>query len=95
LLGEGTYKASKGLIRVKIEVATNMIKKIQISGDFFMYPEDALWELERFLVGTAIKRREVLTRVQTFYERTRIVTPGVAPEDITEAITRSFENRAP
>ena len=44
---EASYKAAKGLIRIKATVDGEKIKDIQIAGDFFMYPEDRLWELER------------------------------------------------
>lgn len=86
---EGSYKAAKGLIRVKAKVESGRIREIQIAGDFFMYPEDRLWELESALKGTTISRDKVLSKVKTFYERTGVLTPGVVPEDFTEAIIRA------
>lgn len=85
-MGEGSYKAFKGLIRTKVHVSADKISKMQISGDFFMYPEDMLWKLESFLLGTKATHGEVLSRIRAFYERTGVVTPGVAPEDFAEAI---------
>jgi len=91
---EGSYKAAKGLIRVKAEVESGGLREIQIAGDFFMYPEDSLWELERALVGTEVSRDKILSRVKAFYERTGVLTPGVVPEDFAEAIVRAVGGSA-
>lgn len=89
IMMEGSYKAAKGLIRVKVEVESGHIREIQIAGDFFMYPEDGLWELESTLKGTAVSRNKILPKVKAFYERTKVLTPGVTPEDFAEAVTRA------
>jgi hypothetical protein len=89
---EGTYKAAKGLIRIKAIVEANIIEEIQIAGDFFMYPEDKLWELERNLVGTSIHRSDIIAKIQSFYEQTELLTPGVVPEDFAEAIVRAISS---
>lgn len=89
---EGSYKAAKGLIRVRAKVESGRIKQLQIAGDFFMYPEDRLWELESALTGTTINRDEILSKVQTFYEQTGVLSPGVIPEDFTEAIVRAVSD---
>jgi len=86
---EGRHKASKGLIRVSIGVEDNVIEEIVISGDFFMHPEDKLWDLERSLVGVKVGRSSVLTNIRRFYQENGILTPGVEPEDFTEAIMKA------
>ena len=40
------FKAPKGIIKVFVKLAEGVISQIQISGDFFMYPEEALDDLE-------------------------------------------------
>ena len=87
---EGTYKAAKGLIRVKVDTDSGRIRTIQIAGDFFMYPEEKLWELEQTLMGVKTNREEILSKMKAFYKLTGIVTPGVIPEDFTEAIVRAI-----
>jgi len=91
---EGSYKAAKGLIRIKTRVESGNIREIQIAGDFFMYPEDMLWDLERTLIGTKASREEILSKVKIFYERTGVLSPGVVPEDFTEAIVRAVTGSA-
>ncbi len=85
-MGEGSYKAQKGLIRVKAEMKRLHISEISISGDFFMYPEDFLWTLEKDLLGTPASKDAILTKIESFYKSTGILTPGVTPNDFTEAI---------
>ncbi|NLG95307.1 MAG: lipoate--protein ligase family protein, partial [Acetomicrobium flavidum] len=43
----GEFKAPKGIIKVSLELDGTVISDINISGDFFMYPEEALDDLER------------------------------------------------
>jgi hypothetical protein len=87
---EASYKAAKGLIRIKASVDAEKIKDIQIAGDFFMYPEDQLWELELNLVGTSIQRSAIVAKIQSFYRQTEILTTGVVPEDFVEAIIKAI-----
>lgn len=43
-------KVSGGkLVRLKVEVSNNTITHAEISGDFFIYPEDTIIELEETL----------------------------------------------
>lgn len=88
-MGESSYKAPKGLIRVRITRRGSEINEITIAGDFFMYPEDLLWKLEKTLKGTATSREAILHKIEAFYSSTGVLTPGVTPQDFTEAIMRA------
>jgi lipoate-protein ligase A len=87
--GRGSHKAQKGLIRVRLSLRGEVLARPLISGDFFMYPEDRLWELERDLEGCATCREEIAGKVHAFYHRSGVVTPGVSPEDFAEAVIRA------
>ncbi len=89
-MGEGSFKAAKGLIKVNVQVHEKVIQSIQISGDFFMYPEDSLWELEKELKGIEARKVPVMDTIQLFLRQRRILTPGVTAEDFTEAILRGI-----
>ena len=86
---EGVYKAAKGLIKVKAEVKSGHLSEIHISGDFFMHPEDSLWELENYLLGTETSKDKILSKLKTFYKQSNVLSPGVEPEDFAEAIVRT------
>ena len=89
-MGEGSFKAQKGLIRVRTEAKSSEIESITISGDFFMYPEDQLWELEKRLKGTKTRKKDITEKIKEFYRNRDVLSPGVAPEDFAEAIIRAL-----
>lgn len=57
-----------------------------------MYPEDRLWDLENTLLGSSITRDDILSKVKAFYRGSNVLTPGVIPEDFTEAVVRGIQN---
>ena len=81
-----TYKARGGLIRTAQEIKENMIENIGISGDFQFYPKSELSGLEKDLQKTKRKERKIVDKVEDFYNKKNIESPGVEPEDVTEAI---------
>jgi hypothetical protein len=88
-LGYAEFKAPKGVIKVELELEGNLISRISITGDFFMYPEEALEDLERKLVGTKIDRESLMKNIEDFYRSTGARTPMVEPEHFVEAIMRA------
>jgi len=88
-LGYAEFKAPKGVIKVELELEGGTISRISLSGDFFMYPEDALEELERTLAGVRADRESLLEAVRRFYVSTGVLTPMVEPEHWVEAILRA------
>ncbi len=81
-----TYKARGGLIRTSQEIKENTIETIDISGDFQFFPKSELSTLEKTLRKTKRKERKVIDKVEDFYNKCKIESPGVEPEDVTEAI---------
>ena len=89
---EASYKATKGLIRVRLDIEDRTIKTLQISGDFFMYPDDTLWDLESFLLGKKLDRDSLVTEISDFYTRFSVSSPGVTPEDFVNVILLASES---
>ena len=83
------FKAPKGVIKVELEMTGNRISRISISGDFFMYPEEAIEALERMLEGVEVQKEALLAAVQNFYNSTGVLTPMVEPRHWVEAILRA------
>lgn len=81
-----TYKARGGLIRTAQEIKDNVIETIGISGDFQFYPKSELSGLENDLMKTRRKERKIISKVEDFYDKHKVESPGVEPEDVTEAI---------
>ena len=81
-----TYKARGGLIRTAQEIKENTIETIDISGDFQFYPKSELSVLEKELRKTKRKERQIIDKVEDFYNKNKVESPGVEPEDVTDAI---------
>ena len=81
-----TYKARGGLIRTSQEVKENTIDDILISGDFQFYPKEELKSMEDDLKKTKRVEKVIELKIEEFYEKRKIETPKVTPEDFTTAI---------
>jgi len=82
----GLYKAKGGLIRTAQEVEKKQLLDIGISGDFTLYPKKELQNLEYSLKDTEREKNELKTKIDEFYEKTDIQTPGVNSNHLTKAI---------
>jgi len=84
---EADHKARK-LIRVRAEMKGKAILSIQIRGDFFAIPKEAISEFEKMLRGVELEEHSVLDVVRRFYRDTEVQTPGIEPKDFTAAIMK-------
>ena len=57
---------SKKLIKISLEFddTTKTISSITITGDFFVYPEEKLDELESNLIGTELQRDVIINKIE-------------------------------
>ncbi|KPK73758.1 hypothetical protein AMJ87_00665 [candidate division WOR_3 bacterium SM23_60] len=86
----GLYKAKGGLIRTAEEIENRKkIKDIVVSGDFNLFPKDALIDVEKDLKNKDFSQEIIEKEVQKTYARKKIESPGVEPEDIAKTITEA------
>jgi len=84
------YKVPNGkLLKVKIDIDDNKIKKIQILGDFFLYPEEAINKLEEELIG--VKKDGVLDVIERVIKNEKITLLGFNIEDLNNLIKKGFD----
>jgi lipoate-protein ligase A len=79
------HKAPGGLIRAVVEVREGRLAGVSLSGDFFLYPEERLFDLERALADILIEDVEAV--VTQFYAEHDIESPGVTPQDFAQVLT--------
>ena len=79
------YK-SKKLIKIALEYIddSKVIKSIRITGDFFLYPEEALDQLEGSLIGTKIDRYSIMETIEKALQKCEAF--GFDSESLTDAI---------
>lgn len=87
----GIHKSRGGLIRSFVNIENGRIKDITISGDFFLFPEEAIFKMLENLKGTSANREEILKNIEYTYEKENIQSPGTAPSDFAESIIKALE----
>ncbi|UCG83492.1 MAG: lipoate--protein ligase family protein, partial [Dehalococcoidia bacterium] len=88
---EADHKAPGGLIRITARLCEERIEELSISGDFTMLPTTALGELEQAACGLPAKHDPLIEAIRTVYTSSGIQSPGVTPEDFTQAILAATE----
>lgn len=81
------YKAPGGkMVRVRLTERDGRIESVQLSGDFFLIPEDSLPKLEKMLVDVRLNESEIKLLVNRFFRGTKAQGLGVSPDDFVRAI---------
>jgi lipoate-protein ligase A len=76
------------LLCVDVEFTEGHIRKIRITGDFFLHPEETIERIEESLVGMkADGRLDVMILSALAKNRARLI--GAAPEDIERLIKKA------
>lgn len=73
------YKAAGGLIRSNFEIRQGKLTNVNISGDFFCFPQSLTMQLENSLEGVAL--RDIRGVLKTVYDDPTNQMPGVSIED--------------
>ena len=78
------YK-SKKLIKISLEYTdSKIISSIRITGDFFLYPEETLDQIEARLIGTKIDRKSIKETIENCLSHSEAF--GFDSESLTDAI---------
>lgn len=88
----GEYKTSGGkLVRVSFDVDAGRLVNVQLSGDFFLYPEEALGPITQSLDGlsAASGRDEIVSAINNAVEP-EVEMVGFSPEAIAIAVERGL-----
>ncbi len=84
---ESAYKAPGGLMRVTARLREGRIDDITISGDFTIYPREAVAAVEAALRGSSPDRLTLLAEIEDKYRALSVQSPGLTPRDWAEAIS--------
>lgn len=88
----GEYKTPGGkLVVVDFQVEDGALSDVMVSGDFFLYPEDALSDLTGALEGISIEltESEIAEKVRYGLRREAHLL-GSSPEGIATAVRRAL-----
>lgn len=88
----GEFKTPGGkLVVVDLEVVDGRLADVEVSGDFFLYPEEALGDITRALAGmnAALDGEEIAAGVRAGL-RPGAELLGTSPEAIATAVRRAL-----
>ena len=88
----GLHKARGGLIRTAEEISEGRIEEITISGDFTFYPKEDLFGLENSLEKVSLEEDRIIERVETFYGKKGVESPGVESKDFALTILNPIQS---
>jgi len=87
MLKKKSIKVPNGkLLTVLYDVQDNKIRFIQVTGDFFMYPEEGIYTIERRLQGICMDRTQIRTVLQEVFLNEHIYLYGLTIDSIIDAL---------
>ena len=80
------------LLRVKVDF-DEVISRIQITGDFFLHPEEKITALEQGLAGVPVREdaEQLAARIRQLVEANGITLVGFAPEDLARLVAGAVQ----
>jgi len=87
MIKKSVYKIPEGkLVKIELETTDNKIKKIKITGDFFLYPEEIISKLEKSLEDRLLTKDVLIKHFDYFWKINRVDCFGINSSGLTEAI---------
>lgn len=91
-MGKAVYKVKGGkMIMVQLIQKEGKIDWIKITGDFFLYPEELIEEVEWMLRGSPVEREDISNSIGGFINEKKATLLGAAPEDLALCIVMAGE----
>lgn len=77
------YKVPNGkLLKIFLEETNGKIDSLQITGDFFVYPEENIEKLEKFLISTPLSQEVLREKINEFIKNTGTTFFGIDMESL-------------
>ena len=91
-MGRAEYKVEGGkLIKVQLTAEDGKIRRIKITGDFFLHPEEVIEDIENALEGQILDEHELSSLIENVMKNKQAVSLGVSPEDFARCIIMAGE----
>jgi hypothetical protein len=84
-----SYKVEGGkLLKCTLEVKDSVIQSAKITGDFFMYPEEKIEDLENIIKDLKLDEEEISKAISDFYS-CNVLVVGAKADDFVKLIMSS------
>ena len=90
-----TEKIPSGkLVRIKVDFDTT-IKKLQITGDFFLHPEDSIEKIEKSIKDTSITtdQQQFKEKIDAVLNKLNAQLIGVTSDDLARLIKQAVTSK--
>lgn len=81
------------MIKVRVHLEDEVIKNVTITGDFFIYPEEAIEHLEEELRGQRITSADFVKLVSHFLAKMKAEIAGATADDFALTLKRALNSR--
>lgn len=89
-----SYKIPGGkLVKVKLWVDAEKIRRIIILGDFFLHPEETIQAIENALVGTELNVTSIESIISKVMSESNASLIGATPEDLVTTIMMASDSQ--
>ena len=82
------------IVKVEVEVEVDdIIKKLRITGDFFLHPEEVLDDIEKSIVGLKkdVSFDTIVLKIQNIVKDHNTQMIGISPESIAEVLKEALK----
>ncbi len=82
-----TFKVPNGkLLKIIADIDNGILISLQITGDFFVYPEEELYHIEQLLRFHPLEKESLLFMIESYIKQNNVEFYGITPEALTDAI---------
>ncbi|CAG0986481.1 hypothetical protein METP3_02389 [Methanosarcinales archaeon] len=76
------------IVKVEVELDFDVIKKLRITGDFFLHPEEVLDDIEKSMTGLKkdVSFDTIVFKIQNIVKDHNTQMIGISPESIAEVL---------
>jgi lipoate---protein ligase len=80
------------MVRVDVRFSDSL-EHVRITGDFFLFPEDVIDQLEAALVGTRLPLDfpALVSKIETILQANQAELYGVSPQDIVSMLEEALQ----
>ncbi|HEY9246128.1 MAG TPA: hypothetical protein VIO11_04700 [Candidatus Methanoperedens sp.] len=92
MISSASRKVKEGkLVKVEIEYDSN-IKKVKITGDFFMIPEEVVDKIEKSMLGLEkdVSMETIVERIETVAKAHNVLMIGIGTYSLAQVIREAL-----
>jgi len=94
LIAHSSRKVKEGkIVKVEVELDFDVIKKLRITGDFFLHPEEVLDDIEKSMVDLKkdVSFDTIALKIRNIVKDYNTQMIGISPESIAEVLREALK----